>query len=124
MSDTGLIIEVVQGDVLDFAADVLALKYAQHYYGSDEAVSKVLLKQGVAAEHELKPAPGEYVLVDSSQDLRCAHVLFLGVPPLLEFGYLEIEKWAHRAIAITAEHYSGAVHLAITLHGPGYGLDE
>ena len=39
MSDSNLIVEVVQGDVLDFAADVLALKYAQHYYGSDQAVS-------------------------------------------------------------------------------------
>jgi hypothetical protein len=123
MSDSNLVVEVVQGDVLEFAADVLALKYAQHYYGSDQAVSEVLLKSGLAAD-ELKPTLGNYALVDSSHVLRCPRVLFVGVPPLLEFSYLEIEKWAHRAIAIVAEHYSGTVHVAITLHGPGFGLDE
>lgn len=123
MSDSNLVVEVVQGDVLDFAADVLALKYAQHYYGSDQAVSDVLVKNGVAAD-ELKPTPGNYALVDSSKVLPCPRVLFVGVPPLLEFGYTEIEKWAHRAIVIVAEHFSGAVHVAITLHGPGFGLDE
>ncbi len=123
MSDSNLVVEIVQGDVLEFAADVLALKYAQHYYGSDQAVSEVLLKNGVAAD-ELKPTLGNYALVDSSRVLRCPHVLFVGVPPLLEFGYPEIENWAHRAIAIVAEHYPGAVHVAMTLHGPGFGLDE
>jgi hypothetical protein len=123
MSDSNLVVEIVQGDVLEFAADVLALKYAQHYYGSDQAVSEVLLKNGVAAD-ELKPTLGNYALVDSSRVLRCPHVLFVGVPPLLEFGYPEIEKWAHRAIAIVAERYPGAVHVAMTLHGPGFGLDE
>jgi len=123
MSDSNLVVEVVQGDVLDFSADVLALKYAQHYYGSDQAVSEVLVKNGVAAD-ALKPTPGNYALVDSSGALRCPQVLFVGVPPVLEFGYGEIEKWAHRAIAIVAENYSGAVHVAITLHGPGFGLDE
>jgi len=123
MSDSNLVVEVVQGDVLNFAADVLALKYAQHYYGSDRAVSEFLLKRGVAAD-EIKPAPGKYALLDSSHFLPCPRVLFVGVPPLVEFGYVEIERWAHRAIAIVAEHYSGAVHVAITLHGPGFGLDE
>jgi hypothetical protein len=123
MSDSNLIVEVVQGDVLDFAADVLALKYAQHYYGSDKAVSDILVKNGHAADG-LKPAPGKYVLVDTSRVLPSPRVLFVGVPPLLEFGYTEIEKWANRAIAIVAEEYSAVVHIAITLHGPGFGLDE
>ena len=124
MSDSNLLVEVVQGDVLDFAADVLALKYAQHYYGSDQSVSALLLKNGAATEKELKPVPGKYVLVDSSKVLGCPRVLLIGVPTLLEFGYLEIEKWAHRAIEITGDHYVGPVHVAITLHGPGFGLDE
>jgi hypothetical protein len=123
MSDSNLVVEIVQGDVLDFAADVLALKYAQHYYGSDQAVSDALVQSGVAAE-ELRPTPGNYALVDSSKVLRCPRVLFVGVPPLLEFGYMEIEKWAQRAIRIVAEQSSGTIHVAITLHGPGFGLDE
>lgn len=124
MSDSNLVVEIVQGDVLDFAADVLALKYAQHYYGSDEAVAHRLAVGEVATLDELKPAPGQYVLLDSSKVLRCKQVLMIGVPPLVKFGYVEIEKWAHRAIAIVVEHYSGSVHVAITLHGPGFGLDE
>lgn len=123
MSDSNLVVEVVQGDVLEFAADVLALKYAQHYYGSDQAISEVLVKSGVAAA-KLKPAVGEYVWVDSPEALRSRRVLFIGVPPLLEFGYVEIENWASRAITLIAEQYSAVVHVAITLHGPGFGLDE
>jgi hypothetical protein len=124
MSDSNLVIEIVRGSLKDFDADVLALKYAQEFYGSDQAVALELATWKVATLNELKATPGNYVLVASAEVLRCPHVLFVGVPPLLEFDYLEIEKWAHRALAIVSEHYTGAVHVAITLHGPGFGLDE
>ena len=124
MSDSNLVVEIVQGDVLDYTADVLALKYAQHYYGSDQAVCEMFLEKGVAAENELKPSIGKHVWVDSSKNLRYQSVLLVGVPPLLEFGYLEIENWARLALTLITEHHPGGVHVAITLHGPGFGLDE
>jgi hypothetical protein len=124
MSDEAFKIEIVEGDVLDFAADVLALKYAQHYYGSDEAVSKLLVKKRVAKEDELTPAPGKHVWIDAGRVMRSPQVLLVGVPPLIQFGYTEIAEWAAQAMAITGRDHPEAQHIAITLHGPGYGLDE
>jgi len=64
MSDSSLIVEVVQGDVLNFAADVLARTYAQYDAAEpDQPMFDVLLKS-IASEANLEPKPGEYVLVD------------------------------------------------------------
>ena len=124
MSDESFKIEIVEGDVLDFKADVLALKYAQHFYGSDEAVANVLVKKRVATEEELKPEPGKCVWVEPGRALPVARVLFVGVPPLIRWGYSQIADWAGQVIVITGRDYPEAEHIAITLHGPGFGLDE
>ena len=42
-----IIIEVVEGDALAIDADVLALKYAQQYYGVDELVAARLEHAGI-----------------------------------------------------------------------------
>ncbi len=117
-------IEIVEGDVLTFEAHVLALKFAQHYYGSDAAVSQRLIKQGSASEDELQPEPWTWVWVEPGKSLPSKHVLFVGVPPLIKFGYTEISQWARQALAISGRDYPDAEHIAITLHGPGFGLDE
>ncbi len=124
MSVLPVTIELVQGDVLDFRSDVLALKYAQHYYGSDEAVSSRLIQRGIVFADKLKPAPGSYCWVDSQGVLSSTSVLFVGVPPLLQFSYTEIEQFARRALSVTFRERPDAEHLAVTLHGPGFGLDE
>jgi hypothetical protein len=124
MSDERIKIEIVEGDVLEFSADVLALKYAQHYYGSDAAVSQRLVKKGVAAEDKLQPATGKWVWVKPGKAMPSKRVLLVGVPQLIKFGYTEIADWAKQVIALCARDYPEAEHIAITLHGPGFGLDE
>lgn len=124
MSDDSFKIEIVEGDVLDYEADVLALKYAQHYYGSDQAVAARLVKKGVAVENDLKPPPGKWVWVDPGRVLPNQRVLFIGVPPLIHFGYGDIADWARQVISITGRDYPETHGIAITLHGPGFGLDE
>jgi hypothetical protein len=124
MSDERIKIEIVEGDVLDVSADVLALKYAQHYYGSDAAVSQRLVKKQKATEEKLQPLPGKWVWVEPGKALPSRRVLFVGVPPLIKFGYNEIADWAKQAVSIAGRDYPEAEHIAITLHGPGFGLDE
>ncbi len=125
MRDTPVTIEVVQGDVLEFSADVLALKYAQHLFGSDQAVSTLLMdKKIIHSLAAVSPLPGKYVWVDSRGVLPSTHVLFVGVPTIIEFGYTKIESWAGQVLDITARDSPDARHIAVTLHGPGYGLDE
>src|SRR4029079_4677961 len=107
MSKTPVTIEVVQGDVLEFAADVLALKYAQHFFGSDQAVSTLLMDEKVIRSlTAVSPLPGKYVWVDSRGALPSTHVLFVGVPTIIEFGYTEIESWAGQVLKVTAQDRS------------------
>ena len=40
-------IKIIEGDALSINADVLALKYAQQYYGVDELVAERLAHAGV-----------------------------------------------------------------------------
>jgi hypothetical protein len=123
MSDSNTAIDIIEGDVLDFRADVLGLKYAQNNYGSDGAVSSLLVKGGVDAAN-IRPSPGEHVWIDSRSLLPSGHVLFIGVPPLMNFRYSQIEQFAFDILRISGQDLPDAQHIAITLHGAGYGLDE
>ncbi|HEY4931393.1 MAG TPA: hypothetical protein VII23_07460 [Terriglobales bacterium] len=117
-------IEVVQGDVLKFPADVLVLKYAQSFYGVDGTVSSLLAERGAVTQNKLEPAPGSHVWVDTKGLLSSQSVLFVGVTSLGDFGYAEIEEFARRALSITGRDHPETERIAITLHGAGYGLDE
>src|SRR5262245_61220651 len=50
-------------------------------------------------------------------------VLFIGVGPLRDFRYERIQDFGSKAIKLARQHHRGIRHLALTIHGPGYGLD-
>ncbi|MEM7115027.1 MAG: hypothetical protein AAF614_21495 [Chloroflexota bacterium] len=52
------------------------------------------------------------------------HTLFVGVQPLAQFGYHQIRQFAFQALSILAQHAPSTKHLCLTVHGPGYNLDE
>ena len=114
-------IAVVNGDVLEFEADVLVLKYAQALYGADRAAWGRL--EAVYPDIDL-PEVGDHRVVESEPALSAAQVLFIVVEPLHAFGYAEIREFSRRALSILSGHPAGARHIALTIHGPGYGLDE
>jgi Effector-associated domain 1 len=113
---------VVVGDVFTSQADVLALKYAQSFYGVDLRVAEALTQVGVN-RNLLEPRVGDYKLVESRRALRIPQVLFVGVPELVNFTYKEIREFSSSVIKILAPDDSVS-HLAMTLHGANYGLDE
>lgn len=114
-------LSVVKGDAFAFESDVLVLKYAQDLYGLDGAVYAQLEKRGIKIE---LPNVNEDVIVETRGALRTDKVLFIGVKPLRQFGYSEIRDFARRALVSLAQRNGEARHLAFTIHGPGYGLDE
>ncbi len=119
---TSISIKVCQGNVLDVRADVLVLKYAQGLYGVDAAVAGLFEQEG----HPLRfrdPMRG-VKFVKSAQGIAAEYVLFVGVPPLRELGYGEIREFARHALSALAGKAPGTRYVALTLHGPGYGLDE
>lgn len=114
-------ISVVEGDVIDFDADVLALKYAQELYGADRAVYDRL--KSVYPLPRLPELSG-FTFDDTRGSISPRHVLFVGVRPLRSFGYAEIREFSHKALASLAGEAPSVRHVALTIHGPGYGLDE
>jgi hypothetical protein len=114
-------VEVVPGDALVVDADILALKYAQDFYGVDKLVADRL--QGAEARN-ITPRIGGYRLVSSGGAIAAKRVLFVGVPVLHEFGYREIREFSIKVLSSLAGEAAATRVLALTLHGAGYGLDE
>ncbi len=115
--------EIVQGDIRSFDADVVALKHAQAFFGADEAVANALSQAGEAKD-SLRVKPGAYRYVETRGSVRAHHALFVGVPSILEFGYQDISEFAASVLSILSTEAPSTRHLATTIHGVGFGLDE
>lgn len=114
-------VEVKVGNVLNFDCDVLALKYAQYFYGADLAVATALDKDNLAS---YAPAVGSNVLASTDGKIAARYVLFVGTLDIGEFDYAQIRSFATRALNILANKSYSAKHVAMTIHGVGFGLDE
>jgi hypothetical protein len=116
-------IQVTYGDALQTDADVLVLKYAQSTYGVDELVVERLEEIDSSVRRAL-PKPGGCQLFETRGQLAARAVLFVGVVDLRLFEYEAIREFAQRALASLATSKPDVAHVAFTLHGAGYGLDE
>jgi len=115
---------VKQGDVLKEPSDLLLLKFAQSFYGADRAVASRLVSAALCTEAELRPSPGEFVVIETKGIIVPKRVLFLGTPPLGGFDYSEMEVFARRAIEKIVDLGLPVQVLTTTVHGAGYGLDS
>ena len=116
-------IRVEIGDITEISADVIALKYARSFHGADLAVSRRLIDAGESFAR-LQPQVGERVLVPSRGQISARQVLMVGAPALGDFRYAAIRDFASGALRFLAKEASATGWLAMTIHGPGYGLDE
>lgn len=114
-------LRVAASDALSFKADVLALKFAQELYGVDLAVYQRLT--GDQPNLSL-PELGKFVIHSSRSSVGAANVLFVGVQSLSRFRYAEIRDFGREVLELLAAEEPEARRLALTIHGPGYGLDE
>jgi hypothetical protein len=115
--------DVVNDDVLAFPTDVLAVKYAQGLHGADLAVAEALDVPEPMLRSELT-RPGSYHLLPGQNVLAAARVLFVGVASLWHFRYAQIREFAARVLSALEESAPQTHHLAVTIHGVNYGLDE
>lgn len=116
-------IEAIHGDVFAYRADVLALKFAQHLFGVDQQVVSQLVKRGTDLRTRL-PSIGKTLLVQSENVVPTRELLFVGVEPVGRFDYETIRVFARHVLLALQEQRPATEHVAITLHGPGFGLDE
>jgi len=116
-------IAVVESDALTFHADVLALKYAQANYGVDSAAVQCLQVQ-YPDLHDSLPKVKGFKFLQSRGAVGATAVLFMGVRPIGEFGYPDIRDFGRNVLASLAIKAPQTEHLALALHGAGFGLDE
>jgi hypothetical protein len=111
------------GNIAETSADVVVLKYARSFHGADRYVAQLLTHAGVS-EGSVQPADGAYSYVDSHGAIAAPQALFMGVVSLAAFDYEHIRQFACDAPSVLATQAPGTRHVAFTIHGPGYGLDE
>lgn len=114
---------IVPGDIRTFEADVVALKHAQTFLGADKAVADALGKVGVDKK-SLQAGPNEYRLVNTRGGVRAGQALFIGMPTLAQIDYHHIKEFAARSLLALHSEAPNTRHLALTIHGPGFWLDE
>ncbi|MCP3064926.1 nucleoside 2-deoxyribosyltransferase [Myxococcus sp. K38C18041901] len=110
------------GDVTEATADVVLFKFAQRLYGAAGVAARRLEVVGVPPA-QVEVMPGEHRFLESHGALGSPLALFIGTVRLGEFGYHEIRQFAPRALK-ALESKPGIKHVASTVHGPNYGLDE
>ena len=113
-----MIIDVLESDVRATPLDVLVLKYAETHRGADLAVALAMGKTPLAVD------TGDHKFFPSNNRIEAKEVLVLGVGPLGDFDYREIAAFARKALQLISQSRPEARRIGITLHGPGYGLDE
>jgi hypothetical protein len=109
---------VLNGDVTKADADVLVLKFADRLRGADLAVARAIGSESLSIE------TGSHRFFPSKGRIRASEILFLGVGPLYSFEYQEIGQFGRTALEVIARERPQARCVALTIHGPGYGLDE
>lgn len=116
---------IEQNDITRVDADVAAFKYAQNFHGADAMVGSRLIETGLGVE-DFRPSHkiGDYRYLPSGGALTARSALFVTTPKLRELGYKQIREFAARTLAVLAEIAPGTQHLAMTMHGPGFSLDE
>ncbi|HKJ61005.1 MAG TPA: hypothetical protein VKA94_03290 [Hyphomicrobiales bacterium] len=108
-------ISVLNLDITQIAADLIVMKHADGFYGADKAVANTIGFYGQVER-------GRAIFV-SGIGLVAPEVLFIGVGPLYDFRYREIQAFGTSAVKLSRKHNRPISHLALTIHGPGYGLD-
>lgn len=110
-------ISVECADIADFPCDVLILKYAQARYGADAYISDLL---NISPE----PLPDEFIAYNSSEKIKAKTTVFVGVTQLYKFKYEQIRVFSEFSLKLVVDNHISANHVAMTMHGAGYGLDE
>ena len=121
MTSATVSVSVKCDDAMRVPMDVLAVKFAQRPHGLDALLARAIADSGAPLVY---PKPWDTWLSKDAPGVAASHVLFVGVPPLAEFRYREIRRFARLVMSALAQQAPQAAHVGLTTHGAGYGLDE
>lgn len=120
-------ISLVQGDIFSIPCDVIVFKFARDHFGADLKAAHLLSRAGVN-ENSFKPNIGDYSLVASPPSNKSKYFLFVGTNPLGLIEYENLSEFVYISLKTLFELEPklrvSIQHIALTIHGPGFGLDE
>ncbi|MEZ5785856.1 MAG: hypothetical protein R3D62_05105 [Xanthobacteraceae bacterium] len=100
---------------------LMDLNYREGASSRSRTVYAQLQSSGISVQ---LPTSSSYTILNTFGTIKAIRVLFIGVNALRQFQYKEIRDFARKVLSSLAAEASDARHLALTIHGPGYGLDE
>jgi hypothetical protein len=116
---------VILDDVRWVDADLLVFKHAAGFHGADRFVAEALtLYTELSLDEIAKQIDADgYFVAPTNQVIQTPTVLFLKTPGLAQLYYRQIRDFATSAMNVSAKCVPEAVHVAMTIHGPTFGLD-
>ena len=120
----GIKVSVFHGEAFHVKADVLILKFHATSYGLEKIVEREFTRAGQSLAGKLPQGPGEHFLTSSGNITQTKQTLFVGIPPLEDFGYQEIREYGSFAIRTLAKEAPETRSILMTIQGPRLGLDD
>jgi hypothetical protein len=108
-------IVIANADITQVQADLVVMKHADGFYGADKVVADAIGFNG-----HIKDGDSLWI---KARAIASPEVLFIGVGPLSELRYEKIQSFGSASVSLARSHNRPIRHLALTIHGPGYGLD-
>jgi len=119
-----LAIHIKQDDITKITADVLMLKYTKSFLGASMRVFNVLQNAGAPINTSELTQMGSYQLLETKNALASPFVLYVSTPHPRQFKYADLTTFMKRAFHILKEQSPHAQHIATTIHGVKFGMDE
>ena len=125
MNSSDVEVNIRTEDATEIATDLLVLKYMRNASGVGMQVANKLGVEDFFSSDTL-PDIGDYKIFYNNigDKLGAQNILYIGVEPAPGFRYQDIREFARRSLKIAGREVKNAEHITLTLHGPGYGLDE
>ncbi len=117
----GFMVEVVEGDALEYEADVLAVKYSPRSGGLGAQVRKYLKEDAT-----MLPSEDDYRMWSGKGIARVEYILMLGAPPPFSLRYPQLRDLGRRFLEALWREKIPVKTMVTTAHGvrTGAGLDE
>jgi hypothetical protein len=98
---------VVEADIAEVGCDVIALKYAQGWYGAAKNVIGKLRSYGALRDMDVSPEPHDSAWIQSIGATTADRVLVVGTPSLHSLDYPQILEFGRDTIKAVVAHDPG-----------------
>ncbi len=123
-TNTPLMVKITKANISQFPADVMVLKYSKGFLGASMHVFNSLQQVGTTINTAELTEIGSYQLLNTQDALTTPLVLYVSTPYPRQFKYTDLTAFIKRSFIILKEQKPDIQHVAMTIHGIKFGLDE